>query len=1092
MVLTLIPAAVTTAAGNGVLLIDSIQHPEQVPAGENYVHRRCLTPVPSDFIDLGLERENRWSLPKQALSAAQPTVINCLVARFNFQYETTDDPNTTGRGHMLLTDPLANPADSAQYFDSVGHGIDPPPHNSAYFDAHMRALSRYWEVVSDGKITLTWEIWPRDPDSVYTLPNPMSHYGRCDFSNVVEGLENYFVDCINILDTQEDSLRFADYQSIFLFHAGSDRQNDIGFPETCNDLFTGYISFAEELPVDVGTGADTTVRNALMMPEWTNQDNRATAMNAVLAHEFGHQLGLVDLYDTRTFFSQIGDFALMDNNGFGTGVDFNFPAGNVFGTIPLYPCAWSRAFLGFVEVEDHRNGADVTVAAAQMEPNDSTRVVRVPISENEYYLLEHRVIEADGILTGIKQDSATSVIQGPVQVLDSAGQPVAGEFTREYDVLMPGSGLAIWHIDESVAGEDFNNDGDNNFDDNQLQWDWDRRFVSLVEGDGIVNFGGWYRAGWGSPDDLYRDDRNTSFTPNTNPPSIDNTGNNTRVRVTGISRVVDTTLGGDFIIYDDIIRFDVETDGLIDSFPVRIGAPSIPLSPIAVDLNNDGTDEIVLATGSRVMAFTTAGERYLEKFYGGLNYPQFFDTAKASVHPGKLYPVPFFADTSFVGGVIATNPVVGSLGDPSARYVSFGTTTGRVATFRAEDSNSDGKADYFANASMITGATPIALISGDVLWALADDGDVFFDDDFASPAATQVGSFPNEQYHGICKAGDGLILVTGDSSQTIWYSIESDSSYDSLVVDGYYRLGPILANIDRDGPPEVIGFSSDGDGIFVSVDTTIVPARLSIHSQKSTNVEMRTNPIAADINDDGYPEILVGGMGYIHGYDRNLTILSDFPILADDGYPETDVIASPIVADIENGRMPEICFPNEVGNIYAWGEDLAYGFPLSGGEIGAGSPIYLHDSIGGKFGYIGADGWFYLWQADIDSTRNDWPMAGADPTGSLALDDALLPAPKTFTDAFEEKTFYNYPNPVRNGHTTIRYFLGRDANRVALTIYDLSGKQIAAFDGPTSGGVHNETIWDCHNITPGVYRCRMEIDFGGDTETAFTDIAIIR
>ena len=73
--------------------------------------------------------------------------------------------------------------------------------------------------------------------------------------------------------------------------------------------------------VDNNTHAIT---DAIVMPEMASQDNRATALNAVMAHEFGHQLGLVDLYRTDNFFTQLGDFALMDNNGFGTGVDLGF------------------------------------------------------------------------------------------------------------------------------------------------------------------------------------------------------------------------------------------------------------------------------------------------------------------------------------------------------------------------------------------------------------------------------------------------------------------------------------------------------------------------------------------------------------------------------------------------------------------------------------------------------------------------------------------------------------------------------------------------------------------------------------------------
>jgi hypothetical protein len=40
--------------------------------------------------------------------------------------------------------------------------------------------------------------------------------------------------------------------------------------------------------------------------------------------------------------------------------------------------------------------------------------------------------------------------------------------------------------------------------------------------------------------------------------------------------------------------------------------------------------------------------------------------------------------------------------------------------------------------------------------------------------------------------------------------------------------------------------------------------------------------------------------------------------------------------------------------------------------------------------------------------------------------------------------------------------------------------------------IDNEVLWDCDNITPGVYRCVINVDFAGRQETAFTDIAVIK
>jgi hypothetical protein len=168
-------------------------------ATPNLVRRRCLTPEGNDK-RLVPTTTDRWKMPSQALAADFDTTIHCLVLRYDFQYETTDDPNTTGRGVMDLSRPLDTLTDSA-YIVREGYLIDPPPHDSLYFDAHMRALNRYWETVSGGKIHIAWDIYPPYRDSVYQLPHPMSYYGRCDFSQVVGGLENLFVDCIKTADT---------------------------------------------------------------------------------------------------------------------------------------------------------------------------------------------------------------------------------------------------------------------------------------------------------------------------------------------------------------------------------------------------------------------------------------------------------------------------------------------------------------------------------------------------------------------------------------------------------------------------------------------------------------------------------------------------------------------------------------------------------------------------------------------------------------------------------------------------------------------------------------------------------------------------
>jgi hypothetical protein len=198
------------------------------------------------------------------------------------------------------------------------------------------------------------------------------------------------------------------------------------------------------------------------------------------------------------------------------------------------------------------------------------------------------------------------------------------------------------------------------------------------------------------------------------------------------------------------------------------------------------------------------------------------------------------------------------------------------------------------------------------------------------------------------------------------------------------------------------------------------------------------------------------------------------------------------MSNIEAGDPSEIIFPSLTGNVDSFGIRPSYGFPLSAGEISAGSPVYTSDASTGKLGFLGADGWFYLWDVASDTTKNFWPMGGHDPAGTYVFDENILPSPKPLSSTFDKDKFFNYPNPVTDGSTTIQYYLGEDAQSVALKIFDLSGREVYAASGSTTGRRDNRVTWNCTDVTPGVYRCVIEVNFNGPTESAFTDIAVIR
>ena len=452
--------------------------------------------------------------------------------------------------------------DYLTFYTEERHGVDPAPHNREYFAKHLEALNNYYMTVSDGSLQIESTVFPVREDSVYTLSNSMSYYGSQEPAN---GLGEFFHDALTLAD-QDDDIDWKAYDVFVIFHAGSDRQNDLGFPLTPHDFFTGFIVLGEGVAVDNNS---VLIMEGMIMPETTSQDNRANALNAVMAHEFGHQLGLVDLYDSRTFTTFVGDFSLMDNNGFGTGVDLGFDlTRTILGTIPIYPDAWSRAYLGFEEVVEIESGLNFAIKAAE-QSSSGTKIYKVPISENEYYLIENRQADFDQYPgANLKADFDDSNGRIPTRVILG---PAPGEgfdttqiapITREYDFLIPGSGLVIWHVDESVAWLDYDQDGVNNFRDNDLQWfnfktdelKWDNvPFLRLVEADGIIDFGGNYYVNYGRQADLFEASGNNHFGPSTNPSTRANSGGYTGIDIFDIT-------GSDTLMYFDLAQ-ELRTPG---------------------------------------------------------------------------------------------------------------------------------------------------------------------------------------------------------------------------------------------------------------------------------------------------------------------------------------------------------------------------------------------------------------------------------------------------------------------------------------------------------------------------------------------------
>ncbi len=182
-------------------------------------------------------------------------------------------------------------------------------------------------------------------------------------------------------------------------------------------------------------------------------------------HEFGHTIGLPDLYDPVN--AGLGFYSLM---GLGNYLPYNFEG--PFGSMPSNLDAWSRQFLGFDAIDTPDGSGTYTLGPAS-RGGGSLRVWSHGEPGTEYFLLENRAklgidryVPGDGLLIYHVDDTRQDNLSGPanyrVRIVDADSvspgdlESASGNFGDDKD-FWPGSLLRrSWTDLTSPNSKDYN------------------------------------------------------------------------------------------------------------------------------------------------------------------------------------------------------------------------------------------------------------------------------------------------------------------------------------------------------------------------------------------------------------------------------------------------------------------------------------------------------------------------------------------------------------------------------------------------------------------------------------------------------------
>jgi M6 family metalloprotease-like protein len=1020
--------------------------------------------------------------------AGVPETLRVLGLRIDFETDRLGAQTSTPDGRFDLRDG-----------DSLGIPIDPPPHDRAYFASHLEALSRYWRFVSYGNLVVEYDVYPKSDTLTYRLGDTGDYgpwtLGQASFDEAAR----FFKEAVQEAD-QTDSIPFGDFDVVTLFHAGADFQTDLA-GDSPRDFPTFQITLEDSVLVNGGAVA---VFGGMVMPETENQDGYLAALNGTLAHEFGHTQGLPDLYDINTFFPAVGIWSNMDSGYLLTTLVQDQKTGQISeasGVIPTSLDPWCKTNLWPDKLQFVDPGRSYTGRLRATELSDS--ILYVPLGGDEYYLLENREadLNRDGTVY-LDRDSTTGVILGPGL---SSDDPADSLGDREWDFLLPGEGILVWHIDDTVIF------GANIPPDFGINSNPERRGVAVVEADGIEDIGDPYsRWFFGSPYDPWFVGNRTRLGPDTSPSTATNSGAQSHVSITvgsppGIG--MDLQIGSDW----RALGWPVFTE---------FGSSGDP--PTYGSLRHDGNRNVVSSADSLILAWMSDGESYLTSNTNG----------RFAELPAPIVSPVLFADSLFRQDALSNHgaAVVATAMD------------GNVYAYRAVTRDT-------TDATLLTGWPPalgagVTATTAPVLAPLREvlvggsDGRIFA---IASPdradfpplvspisdtlvvgatpvTAPVVGNLAVGRFRG---PPGGYLVAYALSNGVV--RLVSPAGKDPIVTDLHWNVGgaafrPYILGVDLDR-------SADGNLEVIVVDQ----GQGVVHALDLTGAELPGWPVgvtaglhgaagAGDLDGDGYPEVFaVDDQGFAHRWNRNGVEPAGWPVSLAGRYGPDALggSGSPAIGDLDGDGASEALVATRNGMLIALEDDARAlpGWPLAaqpGDEI---SPLLLSlndartppDPAGPAWQHVVAAGGDGLWSAfqvgaradsafatrDGTSRRTPWIGYGGNRRRTSVMDDADLRPIALLPTGLARGSLYCYPNPARGADVGVAYTLGDGVGSVDIRILDPLGNEVRRLAGSTSPAENVARI-PVLDLASGVYLVRLEVKRGGATEVAFRKFAVVR
>ncbi|HEX6790203.1 MAG TPA: T9SS type A sorting domain-containing protein [Candidatus Krumholzibacteria bacterium] len=1008
--------------------------------------------------------------------------------------------------------------------------------DSTWLANELGHVTQYYDGASRGRL----DVQPAFDPTVRTLAHKMSYYGSdaTEDTRVVD----LAAEVIAMVDAQVD---FSQFDLVFIIHAGAGQETDIGGDSPIQIWSSFYdrgdIRRAQEDKTSRGLATNDTkdgqpyfVDNFAIVPARASQDNYAVGTLGIWAYQVGNRIGLVPLFDSTPDGAPdaqgVGGFCLMGYGLF-----------QVNGFIPAFPCSYNRMLAGWVDavvVDPSSTPLTVNLSDINTGADTDTVLLKVPVTESEYYLVDNRVHDtnADSLFTFT--DDNSDLIPDNAESLQGAEfdfflTDLSNPYEKRKDPRYPiynnsggvlfrytGSGMYVWHIDEGVIRDAVEH--------GYLPDDYAaRKGVDLEEADGVQDMDriGSAVFSLGSFFDSYRegDGNQAVFGPKTKPASVSNSG-----AVTGIE--ISTTSPAGLSM-----RVGVRRELAYSDIRVRWDAasPGQPATP--VDLDGDGSTEIVVLSDSAgVFVFNRDGTEWVDG-----------DANPATIEPRIPVPGITWAGPPAFGNLdggadieIVAAATSGSLfaWKPSGTQVFVYTGLPMVAPPMLLDVNGGAPEIVIAEQQPATVRLSVLDATGapaTVAPLLASQWPHAIPGQRAAPLAEMRIKDGDTTTIGVAAA---VLDTTASRMSFTWIPVAfagtTPSNAPLVLSQGIGRpsgpdainslpSAPAVGDIDHDEDDEAVVTTPAGDVIVIDYAS-------AFSSDVITQTgELRAGhpsaPALGDVDGDGVMEIAVWDDEYMYLLESNARPMVNWPrrIRAESAGEAPQVapvrqLQGPLVFALGNGGGTRAFFPLDDGTLFAFdakgapAPDYPRATPAGAGAAPSMSSADNFDALV----FLGSSGRVRTVDAVTDSVgvasqtvlsiqdqdqlpvpaAINWRMWRVDlaRTGRLAQGAAgVTPA----AGAYDQSTFMIYPNPVKEGTVHARVNTNARAT-VSVSVYTLEGQEALSRSfsvNPNSlPNTPFDEAMDVAGLKSGVYLLRLRIESSAGSGSLVKTFAIRR